>query len=64
MVTTAIVLLEVSLVVMTEVTGAAEVVGVKVEVDSTTDVWVVGDDALAEDVSNVLVDVSVTVEAD
>jgi len=63
-VTTATVLLEVSLVVMTEVIGATEEVGVKVDVDATTDVGVVEDDAAAEDVWNVLVDVSVTVEVD
>ena len=63
-VTMATVLLEVCAVVITEVIGVAEVVGVKVDVDVTTDISEVGDDAPAEDVWNVLVDVSMTVETD
>ena len=61
-VTTATVLLDVSLVVMTDVTRAAEDVGVRVDVDTTTDVS--ADDAPAEDVWNVLVVDSIDVETD
>lgn len=63
-VTTGMVLLDVSSVVMTEVTGVAEVVGVKVDVDTTTVVLELVEDALDDDVVWVLVDVSVTVETD
>jgi hypothetical protein len=63
-VTTATVLLDVSSVVMIEVTGVAEVVGVEVDVDATTVVLELTEDASADDVAWVLVDVSVTVETD
>jgi len=63
-VTTATVLLDVSSVVMTEVTGVAEVVGVKVDVDATTVVLELEEVALGDDVVWVLVDVSITVETD
>jgi len=63
-VTTATVLLDVSSVVMTEVTGVAEVVGVEVDVDTTTVVLELAVDASGDDVVWVLVDVSVTVETD
>jgi hypothetical protein len=63
-VTTGTVLLDVSSVVMTEVTGVAEVVGVKVDVDTKTVVLELVEDALADDVVWVLVDVSITVETD
>ena len=63
-VTTATVLLDVSSVVMTEVTGVAEVVGVEVDVDTTTVVLELAEDASGDDVVWVLVDVSVTVETD
>ena len=63
-VTTATVLLDVSSVVMTEVTGVAEVVGVEVDVDTTTVVLELVEDASGDDVVWVLVDVSVTVETD
>jgi hypothetical protein len=63
-VTTGTVLLDVSSVVMTEVTGVAEVVGVKVDVDTKTVVLELVEDAPADDVVWVLVDVSVTVETD
>jgi hypothetical protein len=63
-VTTATVLLDVSSVVMTEVTGVAEVVGVEVDVDTTTVVLELAEDASDDDVVWVLVDVSVTVETD
>jgi hypothetical protein len=63
-VTTATVLLDVSSVVMTEVTGVAEVVGVVVEVDTTTVVLELAEDALGDDAVWVLVDVSITVETD
>jgi hypothetical protein len=62
-VTTATVLLDVSSVVMTEVTGVAEVVGVEVDVDATT-VVLEAEDVSGDDVAWVLVDVSVTVETD
>ena len=62
--TTATVLLDVSSVVMTEVTGVAEVVGVEVDVDTTTVVLELAEDASGDDVVWVLVDVSVTVETD
>lgn len=61
--TTATVLLDVSSVVMTEVTGVAEVVGVEVDVDATT-VVLEAEDVSGDDVAWVLVDVSVTVETD
>jgi len=61
-VTTATVLLDVSSVVMTEVTGVAEVVGAEVDVDTTVVLELV-EDASGDDVVWVLVDVSVTVEA-
>jgi hypothetical protein len=63
-VTTGTILLDVSSVVMTEVTGVAEVVGVKVDVDTKTVVLELVEDALADDVVWVLVDVSITVETD
>jgi hypothetical protein len=63
-VTTATVLLDVSAVVMTEVTGVAEVVGVKVDVDTKAVVLEVAEDALGDEVVWVLVDVSITVETD
>jgi len=63
-VTTATVLLDVSSVVMTEVTGVTEVVGVKVDVDTTTVVLELVEDARGDDVVWVLVDVSITVETD
>jgi hypothetical protein len=63
-VTTATVLLDVSSVVMTEVTGVAEVVGVEVDVDAATVVLELVEDAPGEDVVWVLVDVSITVETD
>ena len=62
--TTATVLLDVSSVVTTEVTGVAEVVGVEVDVDTTTLVLELEEDALGDDVVWVLVDVSITVETD
>lgn len=62
--TTGTILLDVSSVVMTEVTGVAEVVGVKVDVDTKTVVLELVEDALADDVVWVLVDVSITVETD
>ena len=62
--TTATVLLDVSSVVMTEVTGVAEVVGVKVDVDTKTVVLELVEDAPADEVVWVLVDVSITVETD
>jgi hypothetical protein len=63
-VTTATVLLVVSSVVMTEVTGVAEVVGVEVDVDTTTVVFELVEDASGDDVVWMLVDVSITVETD
>jgi hypothetical protein len=63
-VTTATVLLDVSSVVMTEVTGVTEVVGADVDVDTTTVVLELAEDALGDDIVWVLVDVSVTVETD
>ena len=63
-VTTATVLLDVSSVVMTEVTGVTEVVGVKVEVDTKTVVLEMAEDAPGGDVVWVLVDVSIIVETD
>jgi hypothetical protein len=63
-VTTATVLLVVSSVVMTEVTGVAEVVGVEVDVDTTTVVFELVEVASSDDVVWMLVDVSVTVEVD
>jgi len=63
-VTTATVLLDVSLVVMTEVTGVAEVVGVMVDVDTKAVVLELAEDAPGDDVVWVLVDVSITVETD
>jgi hypothetical protein len=63
-VTTGTILLDVSSVVMTEVTGVTEVVGVKVDVDTKTVVLELVEDALADDVVWVLVDVSITVETD
>jgi hypothetical protein len=62
-VTTATVLLDVSSVVMTEVTGVAEVVGVEVDVDTAV-VLELAEDASGDDVVWVLVDVSITVETD
>ena len=62
--TTATVLLVVSSVVMTEVTGVAEVVGVEVDVDTTTVVFELVEDASGDDVVWMLVDVSITVETD
>jgi hypothetical protein len=63
-VTTATVLLDVSSVVITEVTGVAEVVGVEVDVDTTTVVFELVEDTSGDDVVWMLVDVSVTVETD
>jgi hypothetical protein len=63
-VTTATVRLDVNAVVRTEVTGWAEDVGVMVDVDTTTDVARLSDDAPADEVWNVLVDVTTTVETD
>jgi hypothetical protein len=63
-VTTATVLLDVCSVVMIEVTGVAEVVGVKVDVDAKTVVLELVEDAPVDEVVWVLVDVSVTVETD
>lgn len=63
-VTTATVRLDVNAVVRIEVTGWAEDVGVTVEVDTTTDVARLSDDAPADEVWNVLVDVTTTVEMD
>jgi len=63
-VTTATVLLDVSSVVMTEVIGVAEVVGVEDDVDTATVVLELVEDASGDDVVWVLVDVSITVETD
>jgi len=49
---------------MTEVTGVAEVVGVEVDVDTTTVVFELVEVASSDDVVWMLVDVSVTVEVD
>lgn len=62
--TTATVLLDVSSVVMTEVIGVAEVVGVEDDVDTATVVLELVEDASGDDVVWVLVDVSITVETD
>lgn len=62
--TTATVLLDVSSVVMTEMTGVAEVVGADVDVDTATVVLELAEDASDDGVVWVLVDVSITVETD
>jgi hypothetical protein len=50
--------------VRTEVTGSAEDVGAMVDVNAAADVSVLADDAPAEEVGSVLVDVTTTVDTD